>query len=189
MPQCFRTFAFNLQQLSIETRPYAQGHPGLMHRSEFGWIGFAGDLEICCDPSCLTLKFSLKGKERNSGAVIFYSCRSVQVTCASSRRIFSAASRDSVRTSTPQTGADRRTQARQSATAVKPRAGERTDHGTTTGTGQPADCPSETATTAARSAPQSRVAVSRIRAEADLPVCQPGKPLAERANFAKVLKP
>lgn len=65
---------------------------------------------------------------------------------------------------------------------------ERTDRRTTTGTGQPADCPSETATTAARSAPQSRVAVSRIRAEADLPVCQPGKPLAERANFAKVLK-
>ncbi|MEO2033262.1 MAG: hypothetical protein ABGZ35_14370, partial [Planctomycetaceae bacterium] len=41
---------------------------GLMHVPENGGIGFAGRRENCCAPPYQTIEFSLKAKERNSGA-------------------------------------------------------------------------------------------------------------------------
>ena len=55
---------------------------GLMHEPKNGEIGFAGNREICCAPPYQFIEFSLKAKERNSGAIILYSCRSIQVTIA-----------------------------------------------------------------------------------------------------------
>ena len=68
---------------------HEDGRPdtGLMHVPENGGIGFAGRRENCCAPPYQTIEFSLKAKERNSGAIIFYSGSSdetvgnLQVTC------------------------------------------------------------------------------------------------------------
>ena len=109
-----------------------QRNPGLMHLPENGEIGFAGNREICCAPPYQFIEFSLKAKERNSGAIILYSCRSIQVTIAGRCRNSVAKSRDSSGTGALQVRRNRTAQAGQPATTTRPRRSQRESGGDAT---------------------------------------------------------
>ncbi len=145
-----------------------------MHVPENGGIGFAGRRENCCAPPYQTIEFSLKAKERNSGAIIFYSSWTVQVTFASRRCNAVAKSGDSGGAGAAQVGRNRTAQASPPAATARPRQCQRRTGGDETPDRSTDNRKRPPSPSASRVATRSRFARSRIWSKDDQRVRQPG---------------